>query len=83
MEVYGQGIRRTNQTVDSPFVLGPAGMGVVNTQVLRRPQHELTETRENNRFESLRKSLEYGVTNTVLRIQCQQRPQPSTCLSIN
>ena len=42
---------------DSPFALGPAGVGVIEGRVLSRPQHELTETREDARAHSVTRRL--------------------------
>ena len=42
---------------DSPFALGPAGVGVVKGHVLRRPQHDLTVVREDARAHALSRRL--------------------------
>ena len=49
LEVHGPDLDRENLPDDSVFKLGPEGMGVVAGTVLKRPQHELTETREDAR----------------------------------
>ena len=62
-----------------PRGAGSSGSGSGQTQVLRKPQHELTEARENKRSESLRKSLrrKFSVANTV------STKTESTYLSVN
>ena len=47
-EVHGN-VLRADMDDESPFKTGPEGAGVVRGEVLLRPQHALTEARENER----------------------------------
>ena len=56
LEVHG-GSHEEELSADSPFALGPAGVGTIKGHVLRRPQHDLTEAREDARAHSYTRRL--------------------------